>query len=124
MAGLWKNWLWDLPVGGRTLGDWRPALPDGVACGPTAWVDPCEVHDLSSNEVLVDAEGLPLAWHGAEPAESAPRMQAKHSFFIRQPWELLKAVEASLQALTEPGIEVQGGEEFQEFSYLYVQPNH
>lgn len=103
--------LEDFPIGNLPLRArhdlLRASWPQpGAHIHPHAWIDAEDAALFHDAEVktLVDAEGGVLAWTGETPDLSAPRTAAR-SFFIRYPWDLLKANEQLVGGLLESRIE-------------------
>lgn len=74
---------------------------------PHAWLDPEDAVKFaaSGKKILADVLGQPLAWLGAAPRE--PEIfTARSSFLIVHPWDLLRANEQYISALTTT--EIQG----------------
>jgi len=90
----------DFPIANRTLAGHQ--MEHGIACHPHAWLDAADLTELRSSgkSTLVDGEGQALAWLG-EVACADDSLPACRSFLIRHPWDLLKANEAAVAALTE-----------------------
>jgi bifunctional UDP-N-acetylglucosamine pyrophosphorylase/glucosamine-1-phosphate N-acetyltransferase len=73
---------------------------------PAAWIDGRDAAHFDDPElfVLTDANGAPLAWRG-EILDSSCSKMAEHSFLISHPWDLLRANEQYVGALTEDAIQ-------------------
>lgn len=94
----------DFPIANRPLGHHQQ---QGIGAAhlrahPHAWLDPQEVAAFLTSEAttLADAHATALAWHGQEP-DWARVFTATASFLIRHPWDLLRANEQALAALTD-----------------------
>lgn len=94
----------DFPIGNRKLSEHqREAIGSaGIKHHPHAWIDPCDLIDLTGT--LVDAAGEPIAWIGDSP-ELSQAVTATHSFIIRYPWDFLRANEQFISSLAENHIE-------------------
>lgn len=70
---------------------------------PHAWLDAGEVQQFltSEAETLVDVDGTPLAW---KVSDSDKTFAASASFRIRYPWDILRANEIFVAAISEPSI--------------------
>ncbi len=77
-----------------------------ITAHPHAWLVAEELTALTAAgpSTLVDATGQPLAWFGTAP-DAANGVPATRSFLIRHPWDLLRANEEFVAALTENRIE-------------------
>ncbi len=97
----------DFPIGNIPLGEHhrRVVGETGVNVHPCAWIEPADLADFlaSGKSALVDGSGLPLAWNGDEP-DSDSTVTAKASFFIRYPWDFLRANELYVSALVSNSI--------------------
>ena len=84
----------------RRVGATRP-----LTFHPHAWLDPADMAAFSASgaSTLVDSEHVPLAWSGTSPDLSST-FPAATSFIIRYPWDLLRANELYVSALTGPSI--------------------
>lgn len=93
----------DFPIGNRPLhAHQHEAIGDAaISHHPHAWLDATELASLSGT--LVDAAGQPIAWLGDAP-DSLHAETAASSFIIRHPWDLLRANECYVSALTEDRI--------------------
>jgi bifunctional UDP-N-acetylglucosamine pyrophosphorylase/glucosamine-1-phosphate N-acetyltransferase len=93
----------DLPIANIALARHQHQAMGSAALtvNPQAWLDPDDLADfLTSGQVtLVDGHGTALLWQGAAP-DSGSVFPAKGSFLIRYPWDLLRANEQALAALT------------------------
>ncbi len=72
---------------------------------PKAWLDPADMAAFSASDksTLVDSDYIPLAWSGPTP-DLASTFTATTSFIIRYPWDLLRANELYVSALTGDSI--------------------
>lgn len=96
----------DFPIGNQLLSDHHAALGiGGLRTHPQAWLCSEEVAKLSENgsATLTDDKGTALAWFGEypDPAKSTP---AEKSFLIIHPWDILRANELFVSALSESKI--------------------
>lgn len=68
---------------------------------PNAWIEPADLAEFltSGKTTLADASGVALAWLGNGP-DQTDAFVAKDSFVIRHPWDLLRANELFVSALT------------------------
>lgn len=114
--------LKDFPIANRPLVEWQrevcrtagcelaeAAKGDALRLRGDTWVTVDDLLDLlesGAGGLLADAKGQILAWIGGdkEPT-SAKALTAKTSFRIAYPWDLLKANEQILAALTQDRIE-------------------
>jgi bifunctional UDP-N-acetylglucosamine pyrophosphorylase/glucosamine-1-phosphate N-acetyltransferase len=104
----------DFPIGNILLRDHHAALADaGLAAGsrghfythPHAWLTAEDVALLSpATPTLVDECRTPLAWFGDFP-DAEKTLVASSSFLIVHPWDLLRANEQFVGALSSPKIE-------------------
>ncbi len=86
----------------------RALAGTGLAAHPHAWLDPAELAAFaaSGTPALVDTQGVALAWRGDSPGPGPqPGFAASASFLIRYPWDLLRANEQAVGALSESRIE-------------------
>ncbi len=99
----------EFPIGNMPLREHQQRVNQdgGIGIHPHAWLDPREFHEFLQSEksTLAAADGTPLAWRGTGPAADAFTAQA--SFLIRHPWDLLRANEQFVAAITENRIEGQ-----------------
>ncbi len=99
--------LADFPIANVALSEHQRRALNGthLTANPHAWLDPKDLADFltSGQAVLVDGQNTPLAWHHATP-DGASAFLASASFLIRYPWDLLRANEQALAALTEDAI--------------------
>jgi bifunctional UDP-N-acetylglucosamine pyrophosphorylase/glucosamine-1-phosphate N-acetyltransferase len=98
----------DFPIGNIPLAEHQRRAACGMVLSihPHAWLARGDLTELAEAgfATLVDADQVPLAWHGAAPdLESVST--AKSSFLIRYPWDLLRANEQYVSSLTESRIE-------------------
>jgi len=72
---------------------------------PEAWLDPADMAAFSASgkSTLVDSVNCPLAWSGTVPDLSSI-FSGSTSFIIRYPWDLLRANELYVSALTGDSI--------------------
>ncbi|GAA5116591.1 hypothetical protein JIN84_18745 [Luteolibacter yonseiensis] len=93
----------EFPIGNIPLSEHhRRVVADApVGVHPSAWIEPSELAEfLSSGKAsLVDVSGQPLAWKGSEPGTDET-FAATTSFLIRFPWDVLRANELFVSALT------------------------
>jgi NDP-sugar pyrophosphorylase family protein len=94
----------DYPIGNLPLSAHHEALgaPQGVRLETCAWIDPGEFAAFLATGagVLVSSGGELLA----STAAGGARFEAKRSFPIRYPWDLIRANEQHVAALTESRI--------------------
>ncbi|RYD23853.1 MAG: hypothetical protein EOP88_02590 [Verrucomicrobiaceae bacterium] len=97
----------DFPIGNIPLAEHhrRVAGDTGVNVNPCAWIEPADLAEFltSGKSALVDGSRLPLAWNGDEPDPDST-LVAKASFFIRYPWDFLRANELYVSALASNSI--------------------
>ena len=74
-------------------------------CHPQAWLDAteCAAWLHSETQMLIDASGRALAWKQADPDPASAQLSPR-SFLIEHPWDLLRANEQLLAALTQHDI--------------------
>jgi carbonic anhydrase/acetyltransferase-like protein (isoleucine patch superfamily) len=93
----------EFPIGNIPLSEHhRRVIADTpVGLHPSAWIDPSELAEFltSGKAALSDASGVPLAWLGEGPG-TGDAFLAEASFLIRHPWDLLRANERFVSALT------------------------
>ncbi len=97
----------DFPIGNVLLRDHHAALGvAGLHTHPHAWLTAADVAQLAETgpRTLVDEKQTPLAWFGEVP-DVTQAITAKDSFLIVYPWDLLRANESLVSALTESRIE-------------------
>ncbi len=96
----------DFPIGNLLLRDHHAAFGiDGLRTHPHAWLTAEDIALLSpSSPTLVDERRTPLAWFGEYP-DASKAVVSNSSFLIIHPWDLLRANELFVSALTEPKIE-------------------
>lgn len=72
-----------------------------VTVHPCSWIEPTDlIAFLSSGKnTLVDGANQPLAWNGLQP-DLGSAFAAEFSFILRYPWDLLRANELFISALT------------------------
>jgi len=98
----------DFPIGNRLLGEHQQAALEATGLEkvlkfhPHAWLEASDLEQLSHSHrpTLVDANGKPVAWIGDEPDLTAV-LQAAESFVIEYPWDLLRANERYVSALSQ-----------------------
>jgi UDP-N-acetylglucosamine diphosphorylase / glucose-1-phosphate thymidylyltransferase / UDP-N-acetylgalactosamine diphosphorylase / glucosamine-1-phosphate N-acetyltransferase / galactosamine-1-phosphate N-acetyltransferase len=80
--------------------------PVGWQKHPHAWISGVDwlAASESGSLSIVDADNLPLAWHGETP-DLSRCMTAFHSFLIKHSWHLLQANEEYLSHLSQSVIE-------------------
>lgn len=105
MPVLLTRSILDFPIGNIPLREHHTKLPSGWTAATHAWVAVVDLTENTEGDVLVDAEGVVLAWRGAEPGDGL-RAAAKDSFLIRHSWDLLRANEQYVGGLLES--EIQG----------------
>ncbi|NQW99692.1 hypothetical protein HQ447_03465 [bacterium] len=76
-----------------------------VTAEPHAWLEPADMAAFSTSgkSTLVDCGLVPLAWTGTAP-DPASTFSGASSFIIRYPWDLLRANELCVAALTGDSI--------------------
>ena len=98
----------DFPIANEPLANHqRKAIGAAkLAVHPHAWLDPAEVAAFltCSAATLADASGTALAWRGTA-LDHAGVNTATASFLIRYPWDLLRANEQQVAAMTESLVE-------------------
>lgn len=102
----------DYPIGNIVLKEHQQAalaaagLSGKLSVHPHAWLAVPDLEQLASTHrtTLLDEAGNALAWRG-EAADGHSALQAASSFLIRYPWDLLKANEQFVAALSEDRIE-------------------
>jgi carbonic anhydrase/acetyltransferase-like protein (isoleucine patch superfamily) len=79
--------------------------PHQLSADPHAWLDPADIAVFSSSgkSTLVSSQKTPLVWKGISPDFSST-VTALSSFIIRYPWDLLRANELYVSALTGDSI--------------------
>ncbi len=100
----------DFPIGNVRVSDHQMRITGDVdvRMDPDAWLDPLDWRRFldSGKSTLLSAAGEPLLWHGEVPVMEAAVM-AESSFLIRHPWDLLRANESHLAALSESRLDGQ-----------------
>lgn len=95
----------DFPIGNLPLAahQRRWTADTGICVAPHAWLDVTELKDFMAAGAarMLDASGQALAWRD----QGSGNFSAKASFLIRHPWDLLRANECYVSALTESVIE-------------------
>lgn len=78
---------------------------EDLSIHPRAWLDAEDAAAFTAPDVLtlVDPHGVALAWRGDHPDPTHSRLASK-SFVIRHPWDLLRANEQFVSALTESSL--------------------
>lgn len=97
----------DFPIGNLPLKEHHALLKQAypeLSIHPHAWIDVAEFAALAQGGTLVDEAGISLAWVG-EFADMQNTLPAVRSFLIRYPWDLLRANEQFVGALTDTRIE-------------------
>lgn len=97
----------DFPIGNLPLDEHHALLKQAypaLSIHPHAWIDVAEFAALAQGGTLVDEAGVSLAWVG-EFADMQNTLPAIRSFLIRYPWDLLRANEQFVGALTDTRIE-------------------
>jgi bifunctional UDP-N-acetylglucosamine pyrophosphorylase/glucosamine-1-phosphate N-acetyltransferase len=98
----------DFPIGNIPLREHqrRLDLPADLHHHPHAWLDRQDVGNFieSGKTTLAAPDGAALAWRG-ESADGDSCFEARHSFVIRYPWDLLAANERYVSSLPESRIE-------------------
>ncbi len=95
----------DFPIGNLPLRDHHAGLDSRWALHPEAWISASDLEllEASENATLIDTDGTPLAWSGAEPSHAT--VTAAASFLIRHSWNLIRANELYVGSLDERQIE-------------------
>jgi hypothetical protein len=99
----------DFPIGNIPLSMHHKLKQFGpckdLAIHPHAWLDPEDAADFTDPDLLtiVDERGVALAWRGERPDLAQAKVATK-SFIIRHPWDLLRANEQFVSALTESSL--------------------
>ena len=99
----------DFPIGNFPLAEHSrrvgvsPTRP--LTFHPEAWLEPADMAAFSASgkSTLVDSANIPLAWSGSAP-DSTSIFTAASSFIIVHPWDLLRANELYVAALTGDSI--------------------
>jgi UDP-N-acetylglucosamine diphosphorylase / glucose-1-phosphate thymidylyltransferase / UDP-N-acetylgalactosamine diphosphorylase / glucosamine-1-phosphate N-acetyltransferase / galactosamine-1-phosphate N-acetyltransferase len=102
----------DFPIGNRPLKEHQrlaleaAGLESMLKIHPHAWLEASDLRQLSDTHrpTLVDANGKPVAWIGDQPDQTAV-LQAAESFVIEYPWDLLRANERWVSAMTQNQVE-------------------
>lgn len=93
----------EFPIGNIPLDEHhrRVTGDTDVSVLPGAWIEPADLAEFltSGKTTLADASGVSLAWIGQDP-DPLDAFVAKDSFVIRYPWDLLRANELFVSALT------------------------
>lgn len=89
------------PIGNIPLHEHHLSMGGGYRIHPNAWITPSDLARLvkQGTGALVDPKGTPLAWFGASPTID-PVLEATDSFMIEHPWDLLRANETWVGALS------------------------
>jgi len=93
------------PIANLSLREHQRAAAGSAALGvhPHAWLVPADLEALqrSGCSTLTDpVDQQPIAWHGGAP-DPASALTATHSFIIRYPWDILRANEQFVAALSD-----------------------
>ena len=95
----------DFPIANIPLAEHQRRITAGseLSYHPHTWLDAGEIQKFltSEAETLVDVDGTPLAWKGTV---SDKTLVASASFRIRYPWDILRANETFVAAISEPSI--------------------
>jgi UDP-N-acetylglucosamine diphosphorylase / glucose-1-phosphate thymidylyltransferase / UDP-N-acetylgalactosamine diphosphorylase / glucosamine-1-phosphate N-acetyltransferase / galactosamine-1-phosphate N-acetyltransferase len=99
----------DFPIGNIPLHQHHGMLAEGhggnLKIHPQAWIDASDALLLVDDvRTLLDGDGAALAWLDDSP-DLARSAKAISSFFIRYPWDFLRANEQFVSNLTGPVIE-------------------
>jgi bifunctional UDP-N-acetylglucosamine pyrophosphorylase/glucosamine-1-phosphate N-acetyltransferase len=98
----------DFPIGNIALSEHQrhELAGSNLTAHPHAWLDPEDVRAFlaSGAFTMIAADQTPLAWAGDVPA-SDNVFPVENSFFIRHPWDLLRANEQYVGSLVGNAIE-------------------
>lgn len=83
----------------------RVIVETHVTADPRAWIEPSDLAGFltSGKSTLVGSSDLPLAWTGPVP-DPTSTFTGTSSFIIRYPWDILRANELYVSALTGDSI--------------------
>ncbi|MEX1114944.1 MAG: hypothetical protein WEB53_06825 [Akkermansiaceae bacterium] len=75
---------------------------ESLTIHPRAWLDPVDAATFADSKIraLLDESGVPIAWLGDAPDPDFA-LTTTRSFIIRYPWDLLRANEQFVAALSE-----------------------
>jgi acetyltransferase-like isoleucine patch superfamily enzyme len=91
----------DFPIAGIPLHLHHRLVCQNLSVHPHAWLDPADAAAFADSKIrtLTDASGVPLAWLGKAPDPDGTTASTR-SFIIRYPWDLLRANEQFVAALS------------------------